>query len=42
MEHGTKNGTTNIHVSKKKLNKDTLLAFGLEGFILSLDYFLIF
>ena len=34
MEHGIKNGTTNIHVSRTKLNKNTLLAFGLEGFVL--------
>jgi hypothetical protein len=34
MGHGIKNGTTNIHVSRTKLNKNTLLAFGLEGFII--------
>jgi len=31
MEHGIKNGTTNIHVSKTKLNKNTPIRFCLLG-----------
>ena len=38
MEHGIKNGTTNIHVSRTKLNKNTPLAFGLEGFFYLIIY----